>query len=161
MDGAARECAHFLASYMDVETCLELRGMLGFAPVSELARRVDDFIAANMEAVQSSRQMRSLPRVRAEVLYASRGEMESAQASSLCQLALDWVRSRWTEDEELTLAQLTDKTHMLYLGKDNSLQDCEHIQDGSEIDSEIIKEYKDTSKEHKPNRIHKVTHSHH
>ena len=57
MDGAACECAKFLASNIDLETCLEIRGMSGISRLKDLVEQVDGFIEANMEQLQSSRQM--------------------------------------------------------------------------------------------------------
>ena len=46
------------------------------------------------------------------------------------------------EDEKLTLENLVNKKHLLYLGKDNTLEDCDGIEEGSAKDSDIVQDYK-------------------
>ena len=57
MDRAACECARFLASNINLETCLDIRGMSGISRLKDLVGQVDGFIEANMEQLQVSRQM--------------------------------------------------------------------------------------------------------
>lgn len=65
-----------------------------------------------------------------------------AQNQSVCQLVLDWIHRQWLDDEKLTLDQLKSKKHLLYMGKNNSLEDCEDIEEGSPNDSDIVQDYK-------------------
>lgn len=83
-----------------------------------------------------------LPRLCIEVLHGSKEEMDAAQSKSICQLVLDWIHSQWLEDQKLSLETLAGKKHLLYLGKNNTMQDCDGIEEGSANDSDIIKDYK-------------------
>ena len=71
--------------------------------------RVDEFIETNFEALEESRELRSLPRIRIEILHLSKEEKEQALAKPLCELALDWIRSQWLEDESLNLDTLSQR----------------------------------------------------
>ena len=71
--------------------------------------RVDEFIETNFEALEESRELRSLPRIRIEILHLSKEEKEQALAKPLCELALDWIRSQWLEDESLNLETLSER----------------------------------------------------
>ena len=46
------------------------------------------------------------------------------------------------EDERLTLEKLCSRQHLLYMGRENRLEDCNSIEEGSANDSEIIQDYK-------------------
>jgi hypothetical protein len=57
MDRAACKCARFLASNINMDTCLDIRGMSGISRLKDLVGQVDEFIEANMEQLQSSSHM--------------------------------------------------------------------------------------------------------
>lgn len=64
--------------------------------------------------------------------------------NSLVQLVLEWVR-RQISDESLNMTTLTEKTFMLYLAIDNSLQDCTSLPTGDISDSDLVQDYKKMS----------------
>lgn len=64
--------------------------------------------------------------------------------NSLCQLVLEWVKRQITE-ESLNDVSLGEKTFMLYLAIDNSLQDCSSLPTGDVSDSDIVQDYKKMS----------------
>ena len=81
MDRAARECVRFLATNINLETCLEVRASLsGITGEADLVKAVDEFIDANMNQLQMGRALMGLPRICVEVLHGSKDEMEAAQA---------------------------------------------------------------------------------
>ncbi len=175
MERAVRQCAEFLAQNLDLRTCLELRALPGVARRKDIVHDVDAFIDKNIEALlrgampgdsdgevggvgsgvrngdgssngsSSGVGLASVDRVCVEVLHGSREELELAQSRSLSQLVLDWIHGQWLEDERLTLEAIKDKKHLLFLDKDNSLEDCQAIEEGSPHDSEIIQDYKKTN----------------
>lgn len=81
---------------------------------------------------------------RIEVLNQTRQEMTLVNHNSLCQLILEWVRRQISEDT-LNMNSLSEKTYMLYLAIDNSLQDCSSLPNGDISDSEIVQDYKKMS----------------
>lgn len=64
--------------------------------------------------------------------------------NSVCQLVLEWIR-RQLSDETLDMSTLTEKTYMLYLAIDNSLQDCSSLPTGDVSDSDLVQDYKKMS----------------
>lgn len=64
-----------------------------------------------------------------EILNQSRQEMDLVNHASLCRLVLDWIH-RQLNDETLNINTLNERTHMLYLGIDNFLQDCASLPTG-------------------------------
>lgn len=81
---------------------------------------------------------------RIEVLNQSREEMTLVNQGSLCRLVLEWIKRQLT-DESLNMDSLSEKTFMLYLAIDNSLQDCSILPNGEMSDTEIVQDYKKLS----------------
>ena len=62
------------------------------------------------------------------------------------------------EDERLTLEKLCSRQHLLYMGRENRLEDCNSIEEGSANDSEIIQDYKKVNQAKVHNKKTKVRH---
>lgn len=60
---------------------------------------------------------------------------------SLSRLVLDWMKRQLTE-ETMQMNQLLERTHLLYLALDNSLQDCSDLPPGHESESDLVQDYK-------------------
>lgn len=60
---------------------------------------------------------------------------------SLCRLVLDWVK-RQIYEENLGISHLLERSHLLYLALDNSLQDCSDLPPGHESESDLVQDYK-------------------
>lgn len=69
---------------------------------------------------------------RIEVLNQTRQEMTLVNHNSLCCLILEWIKRQITE-ESLSTVALQERTHMLYLAIDNSLQDCSSLPTGKTV----------------------------
>lgn len=77
-----------------------------------------------------------------DVLYQTKQEMNLVTHESLGRLALDWMK-RQLNDDMLTMTQLLERSHLLYLAMDNSLQDCSDLPPGHESsDSDLVQDYK-------------------
>merc|ERR1711962_736040 len=75
----------------------------------DLMDKIDDFIECNMDQLSETRQLRALPRICMEVLHLSKEERDAVQhPRPLCELALDWTRNQWLEDDTLTLEMLAN-----------------------------------------------------
>lgn len=59
----------------------------------------------------------------------------------LCRLVLDWIKRQLSE-ETLSMRHLLERTHLLYLALDNSLQDCSDLPAGHESESDLVQDYK-------------------
>lgn len=64
--------------------------------------------------------------------------------NSLCRMVLEWIKRQVT-DGQVSVDALYDKTFMLYLAIDNSLQDCSSLPSGDVSDTEIVQDYKKMS----------------
>lgn len=71
--------------------------------------------------------------------------MSLVNGTSLCHLVLDWVKRSLTDSTSLTPDHLTQKTYLLYLALDNSLQDCTDLPSGDVSDTDIVQDYKKLS----------------
>ena len=142
------QVAHFMCRNIGLQTCLELRSLPGVSRRPEIVRVVDAFIEDNVERLyEDAALLQGVDRLRVEVLHGSREELELTRPGSLCQLVLDWIHGQWLEDEQLSLQALKAKKHLLFLDKDNWLEDCQSIEEGSAKDSEIIQDYKKTNQQ--------------
>lgn len=60
---------------------------------------------------------------------------------TLCRLVLDWIKRQICE-ENLSINNLLERLHLLYLALDNSLQDCSDLPPGHESESDLVQDYK-------------------
>lgn len=144
MDRVTRECAGYLIQHLSVDTCLETRSLSGIARDRHFLSRVDNFIASTFKEVSQSSTFLALPCLRIEVLSQTVQEMSMVACESLCQLALDWIKRVSAEPNNMDA--FVQKTHLLYLAMDNSLQDCSELPAGDASDTEIVQDYKKMSK---------------
>ncbi|XP_046682683.1 influenza virus NS1A-binding protein homolog isoform X2 [Homalodisca vitripennis] len=142
MERVAKECASYLVHHLDPENCVEIRSLPGIARSKTFVAQVDSYIAQQFEEVSQSPTLLALPCVRVEVLNQTRQEMSMVSGDSLCHLVLDWVK----RSHEDNLNNLTEKTYLLYLALDNTLQDCAELPSGDVSDTEIVQDYKKMSK---------------
>lgn len=70
--------------------------------------------------------------------------MSMVNQNSLCRMVLEWIKRQVT-DGQVSVDALSDKTFMLYLAIDNSLQDCSSLPSGDISDTEIVQDYKKMS----------------
>lgn len=75
--------------------------------------------------------------------------MSLVNENSLCRLVLEWIKREITEDN-IKLSMLSEKTFMLYIALDNSLQDCSSLPTGDISDTEIVQDYKKLALKDKP-----------
>nr|CAD7447871.1 unnamed protein product [Timema bartmani] len=144
MDRVMKECIRHFIRNLNVDNCIETRSLPGIARNKTFIGQVEEYIAQHFEEVSKSKILLSLPCVRIEVLNQTRQEMSLVVGESLCQLVLDWVKRQY--DEEVTnIDSVTEKTHLLYLALDNSLQDCSELPTGELSDTEIVQDYKKMS----------------
>uniref|UniRef100_A0A1B0C8T9 BTB domain-containing protein n=1 Tax=Lutzomyia longipalpis TaxID=7200 RepID=A0A1B0C8T9_LUTLO len=141
MDRVVSECARHLISELTPESCIETRSLPGIAKNKAFVLEVDSFIAKQFADVNQSAEFLQLPCVQIEVLYQTKQEMSLVTHNSLARLVLDWVKRQLSE-ETLSMPHLLERSHLLYLALDNSLQDCSDLPPGHESESELVQDYK-------------------
>uniref|UniRef100_A0A0K8TMM0 BTB domain-containing protein n=1 Tax=Tabanus bromius TaxID=304241 RepID=A0A0K8TMM0_TABBR len=141
MDRVVKECARHLIQELSSDTCIEIRSLPGIDKNKGFVQEVDTFIDKTFTAVSSTADFLQLPCVQIDVLYQTKQEMSLVTHDSVCRLVLDWIKRQLT-DESLNLGQLLERSHLLYLALDNSLQDCSDLPPGHESESEIVQDYK-------------------
>ncbi|XP_050510120.1 influenza virus NS1A-binding protein-like isoform X1 [Diabrotica virgifera virgifera] len=144
MERVTRICAQHLIKHLSAENCVEIRSLPGIARNKEFIQQVDTFIAKEFAEISKSSTVLNLYCARIEVLNQSREEMSLVNENSLCRLVLEWIR-RQISDEHLLISDLSEKTFMLYLALDNSLQDCSSLPSGDISDTEMVQDYKKLS----------------
>ncbi|XP_014260195.1 influenza virus NS1A-binding protein [Cimex lectularius] len=141
MERVANECASYLVKNLNVDTCIEIRGLPGISKEKDFLSQVDAYINTNFADISKSPVFLALPCLQVEVLSQTRSEMSLVDCDSAARLVLDWLRVC-----ELGAEQLTEKTHMLYLALDNTLKDCVDLPSGEMGDTQIVQDYKKLSK---------------
>lgn len=144
MDRVTRICAQHLIKHLSVDNCVEIRSLPGIARNKDFIQQVDAFIAQEFSRISKTNNVLNLYCARIEVLNQSREEMSLVNESSLCRLVLEWIKRQVNEDN-LNMSSLSEKTFMLYLAIDNSLQDCSSLPSGDISDTEIVQDYKKLS----------------
>ena len=85
----------------------------------------------------------ALPRFCVEVLQSSKEEVDAVRPQPLCELVLEWAHRKWLDDNTVEVGStFVEKSTLLIMSKDNTLQDCTEIEEGSEHDSDLIQDYK-------------------
>lgn len=144
MDRVVKICAKHLIKHLTVESCVEIRSLPGIARNKDFIQQIDSFISKNFAEIVKSNNLLSLYCAKIEVLNQSKEEMSFVNQSSLCRLVLEWIKRQITDDS-LNKDALSEKTFMLYLAIDNSLQDCMTLPSGDVSDTEIVQDYKKMS----------------
>lgn len=112
--------------------------------MSSLKNGVVESVVLQFAEIVKSNNLLSLYCAKIEVLNQSKEEMSFVNQSSLCRLVLEWIKRQIT-DHSLNKDALSEKTFMLYLAIDNSLQDCMTLPSGDVSDTEIVQDYKKMS----------------
>ncbi|XP_053697648.1 influenza virus NS1A-binding protein-like isoform X2 [Sabethes cyaneus] len=141
IDNVVKECARHMVGELEPESCIETRSLPGIARNNNFVLEVDSYIAKNFAEVSQQPGFLQLPCILIEVLYQTKQEMSIVSEASLCRLVLDWIRRRMTEDG-ISVSNLLERSHMLYLALDNSLQDCSDLPPGQESESDLVQDYK-------------------
>ncbi|XP_015590524.1 influenza virus NS1A-binding protein homolog isoform X2 [Cephus cinctus] len=145
MERVASQCAAHLLDSLTPGSCLDVRALPGITQNENFVKQVDAYIRDHFQDVCSSPSLSSLPCIRIEVLHQTLQEMSLVNGSSLCHLVLDWVKRSLTDSSNFTVDHLTEKTYLLYLALDNSLQDCTDLPSGDVSDTDIVQDYKKMS----------------
>ncbi|XP_038117896.1 influenza virus NS1A-binding protein homolog A isoform X1 [Culex quinquefasciatus] len=141
IDTVVKECARHMVSDLEPETCIETRSLPGINRNKHFVQDVDAYIAKNFAEASQQPAFLQLPCVLIEVLYQTKQEMTLVTEASLCRLVLDWIRRQMMEQGS-SVSNLLERSHLLYLALDNSLQDCSDLPPGQEADSDLVQDYK-------------------
>ncbi|XP_049281776.1 influenza virus NS1A-binding protein-like isoform X1 [Anopheles funestus] len=141
IDSVVKECARHLVSELEPDICIETRSLPGIERNRRFVQEVDAYIAKNFHLVSETAGFLQLPCVLIEVLYQTRQEMSLVAECSLGRLVIDWIRRQMTEGD-VSVSALLERSHMLYLALDNSLQDCADLPPGQESESDLVQDYK-------------------
>lgn len=153
MNRIAEECAKYLIKNLSVDNCIDIRCLPGISSKKSFVCQLDDFISTLFPKVCQSASFLALPCVQIEILTQTRHEMNLVPSDSLSRMVMDWIKKSFATNTEYSFTYNTfvDKTHMLYLAVDNSLQDCSHMPTGDVSDTQLVQEYKKMSKKPSPN----------
>ncbi|CAH1126183.1 unnamed protein product [Ceutorhynchus assimilis] len=156
MDRVVKICGKHLIKHLTVDNCIEIRSLPGIAKNKDFIQQIDVFISKNFPEIVKSNNLLSLYCAKIEVLNQSKEEMSFVNQNSLCRLVLEWIKKQ-INDDLLNKDGLSEKTFMLYLAIDNSLQDCMSLPSGDVSDTEIVQDYKKMSLKNTSSKIKKKT----
>lgn len=140
MERVVKECAAHLVNDLSNDTCIETRSLPGINRNKNFVSKVDKFIADHFPDLSQTASFLQLPSVQIEVLHQTKQEMALVAEESLSRLVLDWIR-REIHENSGSIASLSERSHMLFLGLDNSLQDATDLV-GDKANSDMVKDYK-------------------
>lgn len=156
MQSCALACAKYLVQQLSPQNCIGFRKCANRANDSILASKVDAYIQKNFsEIFQSSKEFLALPSVQIEVVLCVKGERSDSASSMrderrLSERVLEWLQRRVSDLPDhavFRMEMLTEKTHMLYLDDDMTLQDCRDMDNNSGVgSSDLIQDYKKSSR---------------
>lgn len=144
MSQVSKQCVQYLIDNITVENCLEIREFPRIVKNPALVETVNKFISKKFDEVSKSSRFLLLPCFKLELLCQSRQEMDLVDPSSLCRLSMQWLR----QHDNFQADSIMEKTHLLYLALDNTLQDCQDLPNSDLSDSEIVQDYKKMSQRH-------------
>ncbi|XP_022160169.1 influenza virus NS1A-binding protein homolog [Myzus persicae] len=146
MDRIAKELAHFILKYLNVNNCIDIRSLPSISISISFINQLNSFISAHMKEIAETSHFLSLPCIRIEILNQTKQEMSLSTGDSVSQLVLDWIQRCYDDNEpETFFNDLMKNTFMLYLASDNILQDCSQLPPGELSDTEIVQDYKKLS----------------
>jgi influenza virus NS1A-binding protein len=141
MECIVNECARHLVSNLSIETCIETRALPGINRNKAFVQDVDNYISQHFAELSQTPTFLQLPLIQIEILHQTKQEMAMVVEDSLSRLVLEWIKRQIYEDEG-SVESLSQRSHMLYLALDNSLQDCQDLPAGHNANSDIVKDYK-------------------
>lgn len=141
IETVVKECARYMVNDLEPETCIDTRSLPGINRNKAFVQEVNSYIAKNFTEIALQPSFLQLPCILIEVLYQTKLEMSLVTETSLSRLVVDWIRRQMTEDGN-TVPNLMERSHMLYLALDNSLQDCSDLPPGQESESDLVQDYK-------------------
>lgn len=144
MERVSRICAQHLIKHLSADNCIEIRSLPGIAKNKEFIQHIDTYIAKEFDKVSKLNNVLNLHCIQIELLNQTKEEMAMVNPNSLFRLILDWIKKQITE-ESLNMKSLLEKSFMLYVAIDNSLQDCSSMPTGDVSDTEIVQDYRKKS----------------
>ncbi|CAG9805179.1 unnamed protein product [Chironomus riparius] len=140
IERVVNECAAHLVSDLSSDTSIETRSLPGINRNKNFVSKVDQFISEHFGELTQTTSFLQLPSIQIEVLHQTKQEMAMVAEDSLCRLVLDWIK-REISDHSASIASLSERSHMLFLALDNSLQDVSDLI-GEKANSDLVKDYK-------------------
>ncbi|VDN51995.1 unnamed protein product [Dracunculus medinensis] len=145
MGQIAKACAHFLAQNLNISNCIGIRRQTS-SNDEWLVKKVDSFIAKNFqEIVNNSVELTSLTCIKLRVILNIEKSILIRNGFCIAKRAVQYFQSLPKSDYHIDniIEQLAEKSHLLYLEDNDTLQDCAEIDGNSSVAaSDIIQDYK-------------------
>lgn len=144
IQACAKACAAYLAQTLCVSNCIGIRKCANFTNDVLLANTIDTFLKEHItEVVEKSLEFTQLPCVKVRVILRS-DQVTKEAGNVLAEKSLFWLQTQTQYERiDLHLEHLVDKTHLLYMDDDQTLQDCFDMDDRSSVGScDLVQDYK-------------------
>ncbi|ESP03245.1 hypothetical protein LOTGIDRAFT_237773 [Lottia gigantea] len=138
MDEVALKCVAYLANNLTSINCLGIRS---YAQDEEMKVKVDNYIKSDINKVIVSPNFFSLPNLQIEIVGRKEDVTDSEQISHLLDLVLIWAQNN-LQGKKNKLDRLTEQMNLLYLTRDNTLQDCQEFEDEELKEDDGIQDYR-------------------
>ncbi|KAG5681658.1 hypothetical protein PVAND_011072 [Polypedilum vanderplanki] len=149
MERVVNECSLHLVSDLSTETAIDTRSLPGINRNKTFVKKVDSFISDHFPELLQTTSFLQLPSIQIEVLHQTKEEMAMVAEDSLCRLVLEWTK-REISDHSASIASLSERSRMLFLALDNSLQDVSELI-GDKANSDMVKDYKSKAQKNPSN----------
>ncbi|KAI6210553.1 BTB domain-containing protein [Aphelenchoides besseyi] len=140
-------CAHYLADNLSYNNCIGIRRHANFNDDTYLVSKVDSFIVENFDKIiDDSLEFTKLPCVKAKIIVPRSEHLRNDNlAESLTMRALAYFQNytKMSDRVEQQIEALVQKSHLLYIEEDATLQDCAKMDDHSSVGSCVaVQDYK-------------------
>lgn len=144
MHRAAKACSDFLAQKLNAQNCIGIRTFAHSYSDSDLTLTTDKFIQEHIDEVALCKEVLTLPRIQVEIIGADTLDLTNSKDRHLLGMVVRWLET--SVEGRKTLNTFMDHVNVLYLSADNTLRDCENVDDFSLNNADIIKDYKKLKK---------------
>ncbi|CAD5234132.1 unnamed protein product [Bursaphelenchus xylophilus] len=142
----AMACARHLAENLSCGNCIGIRRHANFNNDSFLVNKVDTFIAENIENIISeSVEFTQLPCVKLRIIVPKHEQLSHDAGVNLAERSLTYFQRypKISDRVDQQIEALVQKSHLLFVEEDLSLQDCAEMDDQSSVGScDVVQDYK-------------------
>ncbi|XP_045190861.1 influenza virus NS1A-binding protein homolog B-like isoform X2 [Mercenaria mercenaria] len=133
---------------------MEVLGIRMFVADAGFRDQVDQYICSNIREVTNSKKFYGLSRISLEIVAPDEHQVNRASNDEILPQVLHWLKDKIATCKN-KLEPLTEDMIVLYLNSDNSLTDCDEVDDEVIQDNEVVQDYKKLTRRKQSGRIEK------
>ncbi|WAR31846.1 NS1BB-like protein [Mya arenaria] len=145
---ATQACAQHLITCLTPDNCLDSQqgcqlaaGIRCFAADDHFRETVSQYIDANIRDVTNSKKFYGLKKISLEIVVPDELRINSAVNEEVLPGVMTWLKEK-LPDCKNKIEFLTENNIMLYLNSNNSVTDCNDVEDATIQENDLVKDYK-------------------